>query len=164
MPVSSRREIKHRDRRKEIVNRFLHKYSKQFSNCATLWLFLFGAVSAYADNSKISPDLLPLLNNTSTPLNVVVQYNQPLCGGGLLGGLLCVTVNLLGGVVNDVLGLVNAVTGTLLPGDIVTLSNQSNVSYVSMDRPVRPMLDFTAAAVNAQYAWGSSLDGTGVGI
>ena len=29
-----------------------------------------------ADNSKISPDLLPLLSNPSNNVNVIVQYNS----------------------------------------------------------------------------------------
>src|ERR1700675_2486752 len=67
---------------------------------------------AIADNSKISPDLLPLLSNTSSSFNVIVQYNSPpqtCTSGGLLGGLLCTTVNLLGGLVKVVFMLLNAV-------------------------------------------------------
>jgi len=39
-----------------------------------------------------------------------------------LGGLLCTTVDLLGGVVQSVIGLINAVTGTLTGTQILNLS------------------------------------------
>ena len=91
---------------------FFCKYASPFARCAALWVFLLTAVAAFADDSKISPDLKPLLANPKNTVNVIVQYNAPLCGG-LLGGLLCVTVNLLGGVVNLVFGLINAVAGTM---------------------------------------------------
>lgn len=130
-------------------------------------MFLLLSVAAYADNSKISPDLLPLISsNPSTPVNVVVQYSSPpqTCIINLLGGIVCTAVNLLGGVVGVVFDLINAVTGTLTGTEIFNLSNQSNVTYISLDRPVNRTLDYTAAAVNASAAWNTGLDGTGVGI
>jgi serine protease AprX len=47
---------------------------------------------------------------------------------------------------------------------VITLSNQSNVNYISLDRTVAGSLDYSAAAVNAPYAWSSNLDGSGVGV
>ena len=84
--------------------------------------------------------------------------------GGLLGSLLCaLPINLLGGVLHTVFSLINAVTGTLNASDS-TLSNQSNVSYISLDRPSGRLARLRAAAVNAPVAWNSGLDGTGIGI
>src|ERR1700730_13838519 len=81
-------------------------------------LIALGTATAFADLSKISPDLLPVLANPNAKANVIVQYNTPpqTCSGGLLG-LVCSAVNLLGGVVKTVFTLVNAVTGTLTGGD-----------------------------------------------
>jgi serine protease AprX len=141
-------------------------HSRQLARCAALWLFLLTAASA-ADYSKISPDLKPLLANSSNNINVIVQYNsapQTCVSTGLLGGLVCTTVNLLGGVVKVVFSLINAVSATLLPGDILSLSDQSNVAYISLDRPVQGVLDYTATAVSASYAWSSGWDGSGVGV
>src|SRR5580704_4237614 len=93
---------------------------RKFRNTAIVCLALITAGSALADNTKISPDLLPLLNNTLTPVNVIVQYTsqQPTaCAAGLLGGLLCPVLNLVGGLVTGVLGVVNGVSATLLGGD-----------------------------------------------
>ncbi len=128
---------------------------------AVVCLVLVTGPAAFANDSKISPDLQPLLQNSSNNINVIVQYKSPPSGGGgLLGGV----VNLLTGVVNFVFSLIPALSATLHPADIVALSNQSNVSYISLDRPLNATLDYTAGAVNAPIAWSSGLDGTGVGI
>ena len=65
---------------------------------------------------------------------------------------------------HKVFSLVDAAAGTLLPGDVVSLSNQSNVNYISLDRQVGPLLDISAPTVGADLAWRSGWDGTGVGI
>src|SRR5437762_2506722 len=103
--------------------------SKGLTHFAVLWLFLFSVGAVYADNSKISPDLLPLLNNPSQQLNVIVQYNSSpttCSGGGLLGGVLCTVVKLAGGVVNLLLDVIDGVAGTLTASDVIATSNQSN--------------------------------------
>ncbi len=142
------------------------KHTKVFTRLAALWLVLLTTAATFADNSKISPDLQPLLANPSNSVNVIVQYNAPqgCSGGGLLGGLLCSVVNLLGGVINVVFSLINGVAGTMQAGNVITLSNQSNVAYISLDRSVNATLDYTGDAVYAPYAWNSGLDGTGIGI
>jgi serine protease AprX len=140
-------------------------YTRHATRCAALWLVLVLAGTAFANNSKISPDLQPLLANPSNRVNVIVQYNSPLCsGGGLTGGSLCTAVNLLGGVVNVVFTLINAAAGTMIAGDVITLSNQPGVSYVSLDRALGAALDYSADGVNAPVAWSSGWDGTGVGV
>ncbi len=122
------------------------------------------ASTVFANNSKISPDLQPLLANPSSRLNVIVQYNGPqVCSGGILQGP-CATVNLLGGLVNQVFTLINAVAGTVVAGNVVALSNQPDVSYISLDRTVGGALDYSAEGVNAPVAWNSGWDGTGVGV
>jgi serine protease AprX len=107
-----------------------------------------------------------LIGSRSGSVNVIVQYNSPqsCSAGGLLGGLLCPVVNLLGGVVNTVFSLLNAVAATVPVANLVAISNQSNVAYISLDRSVNASLDYTSDAVNAPYAWNSGLDGTGIGI
>ena len=135
--------------------------------CTFLGFVLLLAGGAFANNSKISPDLQPLLANPSNTVNVIVQYNSPpqaCSGGGLVAGLLCPTFNLLGGVVKDVFTLINAVAGTMAAGNVVALSNQPNVTYISLDRPLGATLDYSTAGVNAPVAWSSGWDGTGVGV
>src|SRR5215471_9939952 len=121
---------------------------RRLTRYTVLALLVVGLLSA--DTSKISPDLLPLLSNSSNSVNVIVQYNAPpqqTCSGGFLGGLVCTVVGVVSGVVKVVFTLLNAVAMTLNAGDVITLSNQSNVTYISLDRTVAGSLDYTAAAV-----------------
>src|SRR5438270_2841045 len=121
-----------------------------------LIVFLLVAVTAaYADNSKLSPDLQKY---SGTQARVVVQYNNPpslLDLQSLLG--------LVGSIVNS-LPLVNAVVADLPISSILSLSNQTNVKYISLDRPLSPTLSNAAPAVNAFAAWQSGYTGAGVGI
>src|SRR5882762_2773769 len=109
-------------------------YYKQLVRLTIVCFVLLAVGVAFADNAKISPDLLPLLSNPNNTVNVIVQYNttppqQPqTCsgGGGLLGivgGLLCTVINILN---NVLFGLINAVAGTMQAGDVMTLSDQSS--------------------------------------
>src|SRR6266849_867642 len=139
---------------------FIVKHTRQLSRCAVAWLTLLLVGSAFADNSKISPDLLPLLTNPSNSVNVIVQYNSSLTSGGIIGGI----INLLGDAVNATFSLIPADSATMTAANVLTLSNQASVSYISLDRPLNATLDYSAAAVNAPFAWNSGLDGTGVGI
>src|SRR6202034_4056735 len=95
------------------------------------FLCLLLASAALADDSKISPDLQPLLANPSNSVKVIVQYNSPpqtCSNNGLFGGLLCTVVNIVGGAVMSVFSAINAVSATVQAGSIIDLSNQSNVS------------------------------------
>ena len=78
--------------------------------------------------------------------------------------MLGTVINLVNGVLNTVFSLIPAVSATLHPSDIMAVSNQSNVSYISLDRPLGASLDYSAAAVGAPTAWSSGLDGSGVGV
>src|ERR1700680_4341853 len=136
-------------------------YSRKTSPGAALCLVLLTIGAAFADDSKISPDLQPLIQNSSKNINVIVQYNSsPPSSGGLLRGI----INRLGSIVNAVFSLIPAVAATLHPADILKLSNQSSVAYISLDRSLGATLDYSAGAVNAPAAWSSGVDGTGVGI
>src|SRR5947207_2420302 len=110
---------------------FCSRYARRFAPFAVLWLMLLTVSAAFADDSKISPDLRALLSKPSSTVNVIVQYNSPPTQncGGLLGPVLCLVTNVLSLVVHVVFGLINAVAGTILTTDVVPLSNQSNVNY-----------------------------------
>ena len=120
-----------------------------------LVLALLAPLSLFADNSKISPDLQ---NSSSTSQQrVVVQYapGTQLSCNGLLGLLGCVLNDVvkLGGAILGQLPLVNGLVASLDHNGIVSLSNQSNVVYISKDRPLTPFFDNAATAVNASVAW-----------
>jgi serine protease AprX len=123
-------------------------------------------LAMFADNSKISPDLQ---NSSSTSQQrVVVQYapGTQLSCNGLLGLLGCVLNDVvkLGGAILGQLPIVNGLVASLDHNGIVALSNQSNVVYISKDRPLAPFFDNAAPAVNAQAAWNSNLTGSGIGV
>jgi serine protease AprX len=132
----------------------------------TLILVLLAPLSLFADNSKISPDLQ---NSSSTSQeHVVVQYapGTQLSCSGLLGLLGCVVNDVLklGGAVLGQLPIVNGLVASLDHNGIVSLSNQSNVVYISKDRPLTPSFDNAAQAVNAPAAWNSNITGSGIGV
>jgi len=135
--------------------------------CLVILLLLLAVpLASLADDSKLSPDLRGY--NSSTPVQVIVQYapgTQISCGG-LLGLVDCLLndVAKLGGSILGQLPLINGVVALLDGPGIVNLSNQSNVVYISPDRPLDPLLNNAAAAVNAEVAWQSNYTGAGIGV
>src|SRR6266567_3843127 len=132
-----------------------------------LLLLLIATVTvAHANDAKISPELR---GYTSTQqVQVIVQYapgTQVTCSG-LLGLVDCLVSDIvkLGGTILGQLPLVNGVVALLDGNGILNLSNQSNVVYISMDRPLTPSLSNAASAVNAEFAWQSNYTGAGIGV
>src|SRR6201981_1027437 len=130
-------------------------------------LFLIVSVTlAYADDSKISPELR---NQPATQqTQVIVQYapgTQVNCSG-LLGLVGCLVNDILklGGTILSQVPIINGVVALLDGNGIQSLSNQSNVVYISLDRPLKPSLSNAASAVNAEFAWQSNYTGAGIGI
>src|SRR6202140_3008656 len=132
-----------------------------------LFCLLVTVTFGYADDSKISPELRGY--NSTTPVQVIVQYapgtvpgtQMQNCGGllGFIGCLIQDVLNILGQ-----LPLINGVVALVDGTGILNLSNQSNVVYISSDRPLATMSDDAAPAINAEVAWQSNYTGTGVGV
>ena len=119
-----------------------------------------------ADNSKLAPELQNVSSNTQ--VQVIVQYapgTQVSCSGllGLLGCLVNDVLRLGGAILGD-LPLVNGLVAVLDGNGIQSLSNQSNVVYISPDRSLTPTLNNAALAVNAPTAWKSGYTGAGIGV
>jgi serine protease AprX len=129
-----------------------------------LVLALLAPLALFADDSKISPDLQD--SSATGQTQVVVQYapgTQLSCG--LLGlGCILNDVLKLGGAILGQLPLVNGLVASLDHNGIVSLSNQSNVVYISKDRPLTPFFDNAGPAVNASAAWQSNYTGAGIGV
>ena len=124
-------------------------------NKFALLLLIATVTLAQADDSKISPELRGY--KSTQQVQVIVQYapgTQMNCNGlfGLVDCLLNDVVK-LGGTILGQLPLVNGVVALLDGNGIANLSNQSNVVYISTDRPLAPSLNNAAAAVNAVLAW-----------
>ena len=107
-----------------------------------LLVFLIVTVSvtaaAGADNTKLSPELQGY--NSTQKVQVIVQYapgTQVSCSG-LLGLVDCLVNDVLklGGTILGDLPLINGIVAQLDGNAIQSLSNQSNVVYISADRPL----------------------------
>ncbi|HKF06567.1 MAG TPA: S8 family peptidase, partial [Candidatus Sulfotelmatobacter sp.] len=131
-----------------------------------LLLLIVSVTMAYADDSKLSPELRG--NQSPQQVRVIVQYApgaQVNCSS-LLGLVDCLVNDIvkLGGTILAPLPLVNGVVALLDGPGILSLSNNSNVVYISTDRPLTPTLSNAAPAVNAFAAWQSGYTGAGVGV
>jgi len=131
-----------------------------------LLLLIVSVTMAYADDSKLSPELRG--NQSPQQVRVIVQYApgaQVNCSS-LLGLVDCLVNDIvkLGGTILAPLPLVNGVVALLDGPGILSLSNNSNVVYISTDRPLTPTLSNAAPAVNAFAAWQSGYSGAGVGV
>ena len=132
---------------------------KRFFRQIILWSGLMASTGlAFAQTSKIAPDLVNLLSNLLGPVRVVVQYNSA-------PGLLQLTQLLtLGGTINQQYSAIPAVAVTLPAAVVDVLSLSPAVAYISLDRPVKGTLDLTTAASHADIAYQSGYTGAGVGI
>ncbi|MGH9613456.1 MAG: S8 family serine peptidase, partial [Bryobacteraceae bacterium] len=139
---------------------------------SALVIFLASGILALGDSSKISPDLLAM--DPHAKVRVIVQYAKPpappasggLLGLPILGGLVgsLESLPLLGGVLNLVFNVINAVVCTVPVLSLPNIANDPNVTYISPDRSLAPLLDYSAAAVNASAAWHANLTGRGVAV
>ncbi|MGC2540512.1 MAG: S8 family serine peptidase, partial [Candidatus Sulfotelmatobacter sp.] len=129
-------------------------------------LLLAVGTLAHANDSKLSPELRG--QPSTQQAQVIIQYapgTQVNCSG-LIGLVDCVLNDVLklGGTILGPLPLINGVVAVLDGNGIQNLSNQSNVVYISSDRPLAPSLSNAAVAVNAPFAWQSNYTGAGVGV
>src|ERR1043165_8938565 len=119
-------------------------------------------------NTKISPDLQQLIlsGNGDARVKVIVQ-SIPSSSPGLLGGLL----NTVGGLLVSVLSNLNIRIVDVEVNSVEVLATDPNVSYISLDNPVRSSGHITtttgATQVRAQKSLlglNNTLDGSGVTI
>jgi len=108
-----------------------------------------------AASSKLSPELS---SQPAGNVKVIIQYKQ---APGPVDQLL---ISLLGGVVSATLSALNIEIATLPVANLQTLSNNADITYISADRPLSQMVDYSTTAVNAGAAWQTGLTGQGVTI
>jgi serine protease AprX len=113
-------------------------------------------VPAAAKKNKLAPELQN--QATSSAVNVIVQFNAPPTTADQSN------VAKHGGKSKGTLSLVNAMQVSLPANQADSLSDAASVKFISPDRPVAGHLTNTAPAINAPYAWGLGLDGTGIGV
>jgi serine protease AprX len=122
-------------------------------NFLRVLILIAGAGFVFA-GSNTAPDLP---TNSTSALDVIVQYKTAPTQSEL---------SALGpyGQIQKQFVHVNAVWVMLTAAQIQTVSKDTNVSYISPNRPTKGTLDITTAAVNANVAWGLGYNGTGIGV
>jgi serine protease AprX len=125
---------------------------------AACWIVILTMSSqAFGQSSKISPDLQAVGSNSN--VNVIVQYFNPPNSNELKAA------NLVGAANGKGLGLVKAYRWTLSRGKVPQFVSQDpNIKYVSLDRPLKGAMNYAVPAVNADVAHNLGYDGTGVGV
>src|SRR6201993_1744345 len=109
-----------------------------------LLLFVVATVTLASaqTNPKLSPELRGYTGKQQVQVNVQYAPGTQVNCTGLLGlvGCLVNDVVKLGGTILSQLPLVNGLVAVLDGNGILNLSNQSNVVYISLDRPLTPTL------------------------
>ncbi len=122
---------------------------------AAVWLLL-GGNSLLAASSKISPELA--IQSGSGNVTVIVQFN----GSGIASVLS--SLPLVGGVATQTFSSLNLMIVSLPIANLPKLAANPTVVYLSTDRPLTQLLDYSAAAVNASSAKAAGLTGLGIGV
>jgi subtilisin family serine protease len=108
--------------------------------------------------SKMTGDLADMLKNRTSAMRVIVTYkNAP-------GATQISRAQGRGATLNHNLSFVKAGAFTMSPAAIRALANDSDVDFISPDRPLKAMDDLTDSAVGVSSAWNTGLDGTGIGV
>src|SRR6266436_1784875 len=124
---------------------------------AVLLMVLLTASWSVAQSSKISKDLQAVPSGTTS--NVVVQSYNPPTTTDLNAAKSARASN------GKALGLLKGYRWTMCEGNVQSLINKdSNVKYVSLDRPLKGAMDYAVPAVGADIARSLGYDGTGVGV
>ncbi len=132
----------------------------------SLVIVVFSLVAmASAKNEKLSPELRR--QTTLGSVDVIVQFHSRL---SIRHHQMMAS---RGGRLENELRVVNAATYTVPASALKLLANDPDVAYISPNRPLKAMgtatattntLDYHTDTVNAPYAWGLGLDGTGIGV
>src|SRR5207245_715714 len=69
-----------------------------------------------------------------------------------------------GGVLKTKLDFIKGAHYSVPVESLDALADDPDVLYISPDRPLKGLLDNTAAAVNAKVAWQAGFDGTGITV
>ena len=113
-----------------------------------------------AASSNVAPDLLNSVvkANSDDPVEIIVQYRAAPTDahhGRVVE---------MGGRLHRKLDVIKGAHYRVPTSAIERLAADPDVSYISLDRPVRGMLNISTQAVNSVIANQSGYDGTGVGV
>ena len=125
--------------------------------CLTLCVFLLTASLAFGGSSKLSKDLQNLPSGQSA--NVIVQYYKTPTTTDTSAATSAGATKL------KKLGSFKGHGYSMSPAAAAKLASlNTNVKYISPDRPLKGAMNFAVPAVNADLAHNLGYDGTGVGV
>jgi serine protease AprX len=117
-----------------------------------------GAINQAAANAGASAGTTAVSAGAGSVINVIIQFAQtPTSVQNQM-------VQNAGGGLIEPLGSSNAAVYSVPVSGLSTIAANSSVVYISPDRSVRPFLDLTDAAVNANIALQYGYNGNGIGI
>src|SRR6266568_2523949 len=122
---------------------------------------LLAAALSFADGNKhkLSTDLDALKGgHNGATVDVIIQFNQTPTAAHHQ------KVQNKGGVLKTKLDFIKGAHYSVPVESLDALADDPDVAYISPDRRLSGALDQTAAAVNANVAWQSGWDGTGIGV
>src|SRR5258708_621623 len=126
---------------------------------ALITMLLAGLCLADGNKHKLSNDLEVLKGGKSgATVDVIIQFNQTPTDAHHQ------KVQNKGGVLKTKLDFIKGAHYSVPVESLDALADDPDVAYISPDRRLNGSLDNTAAAVNANAAWQSGWDGTGIGV
>src|ERR1035438_8090983 len=144
----------------------------------TAFTLLLGASFAWGQ-TNVSPDLTAALStstiaktsmsssaassdssssSSTAAVDIIVQYKTAPTNTQYQA------VTTLGGTLVTQYGAVTSAQHSVPKSAVQSLAADPNVAYISLNRPVKGMLNITAAAVHSDVANQSGYDGTGIGV
>src|SRR5437867_9693627 len=125
----------------------------------TLVTLLVAGLCLADGKHKLSKDLDALKGSHSgATVDVIIQFNQTPTDAHHQ------KVQNKGGVLKTKLDFIKGAHYSVPVESLEALADDPDVAYISPDRPVKGSLDHVVSAVNADLAYASGWDGTGVGI
>src|SRR5712691_32240 len=126
---------------------------------ALMILLAAGLSLADGNKHKLSNDLDALKgSHNGATVDVIIQFNQTPTAAHHQ------KVQNKGGVLKTKLDFIKGAHYSVPVESLDALADDPDVAYISPDRRLNGALDQTAAAVNANVAWQSGWDGTGIGV
>src|SRR6266478_5485538 len=126
---------------------------------ALVTLLVAGLCLADGKKPKLSNDLNALKgSDNGAMVDVIIQFNQTPTDAHHQ------KVQNKGGVLKTKLDFIKGAHYSVPVESLDALADDPDVTYISPDRRLSGALDQTAAAVNANVAWQSGWDGTGIGV
>ncbi len=121
----------------------------------TVLILLTGAATAFA-GQKLAPELSNAMPGNTAQVIVVWKHVPDATQHG--------KVTQRGGELRRAFSYIPAGAYSVPAQNLHDLANDPDVVYIAPDRPVKGMLDYSAAAVNAPAVWSQGYTGAGITV